>query len=352
MTHYCTYFDRNYLPVGLAMWRSLRRHQADAVLWVLALDEEVATVMAALAHEGLNVIPLDKLLAADPELAEVRATRPPREFIFTLTAAYCAYLLRQHPATSPLVYLDADLYFFSDPAPILRELDTGSVLVVAHRYPPWHDDSALYGRYNVGVLAFRGDASGLACLDWWRRRCLESCELAKDGSSYGDQKYLDEWPGRFEGVRVCAHPGVNVAPWNWARHKFTLAADTLLVDGRPLVVFHFAQFRKIRGRWFDSGQLEYGIMPLKLRSRLYGDYALALGRAEESIRTIRPSWGSMERGWRATLGAWHLALLRLFWGQFWLCLGPWWIAGRLGLGRYSGRVMAIYRRWQRRGLRA
>lgn len=348
MTHYCTYFDRSYLPVGVAMWKSLRRHQAEAVLWVLALDEDVARALSALMDENLKIIPLAELLAGDPELAEVRVTRPPQEFIFTLTAAYCAHLLRRHPENSPLVYLDADLYFFSDPAPILRELGTGSVLVVAHRYPVWHDDAEKYGRYNVGVLAFRHDESGIACLDWWRARCLESCALSGDGVHYGDQKYLDEWPQRFAGVVESRHPGVNLAPWNWAGMQIDVSGVAVYVEDVPLIVFHFAQFRLVTRRWVDSGQLEYGVMPLRLRSRLYHEYWSALVAAEAELRRVLPDFRLPERGWKAALGPWRLALLRLFWGQFWLRSGSWFLSGRLGVGRLSGRAMGLYRDWQRR----
>lgn len=348
MTHYCTYFDRNYLPVGVAMWRSLRRHQADAVLWVLALDEDVVTVLAMLVDEGLKIIPLGELLAGDPELAKVRATRPPQEFIFTLTAAYCAYLLRLHQDASPLVYLDADLYFFSDPAPILQELGTGSIFMVPHRFPPWHDDSRFYGRFNVGVLAFRGDESGLACLDWWRRCCLESCALTIDGVHYGDQKYLDEWPRRFTGVVESGHPGVNTAPWNWARHHFELNRENVKVDGQLLIVFHFAQFRPIGKHWCDSGQLEYGIMPLRLRSRLYGEYWAALEWAGDIVRSIRPELPPLQRTWRQTLSPWPFSLFRIFWGQCWRRTGPWLVSGHFGLGRFSGRAMGLYRRIRKR----
>ena len=47
MNRYCTYFDRGYLAQGLAMWRSLEEHDAAATLWVLALDDESATVLRA-----------------------------------------------------------------------------------------------------------------------------------------------------------------------------------------------------------------------------------------------------------------------------------------------------------------
>ncbi len=349
MNHYCTYFDRGYLAQGLAMSASLVRHDPAAVLWVLALDEQAAAVLRAQPGTSLWVLDLAVLLAADPELAAVQATRPRAEFIFTLTAALVRHLQRTRPELGAVAYLDADLLFFSDPAPCWRALEGNSVVIVAHRYPPWHDDGRYYGRFNVGLLIFRDDANGRACVEWWRARCLESCALSGDGTHYGDQKYLDEWPTRFSGVVELSHPGVNVAPWNWARHRFELRTDGITVDGQPLVVFHFAQFRPLGGRWFDSGQLEYGIMPLGLRSRLYGPYWSALEVAEQVARRTWPEFRIPTRGWQASLGPWHLAALRLAWGQFWWRGGRAWWAGRLGLGRFSGRVLGRYRRWQRRG---
>ena len=348
MNHCCTYFDRGYLAQGLAMWRSLARHDATAVLWVLALDDETADVLRGLGDARLHVLPLAELLAADPELAAVQHGRSRAEFIFTLTPCLVRHLWHTRPETGLLTYLDADLLFFADPAPIRAGLGDGAVLVVAHRYPEWHDDSALYGRFNVGVLVFRAEADGRACVEWWRTRCLESCGLEADGIRYGDQKYLDEWPRLFAGVVELKHPGVNVAPWNWARSRFELDGPVVSVDGVPLIVFHFAQFRCVSGGWFDSGQLEYGIMPLRLRSRLYGEYWRALASAADEIRSVRPAFRLVGRGWLASLDRWHLALLRLFWGQFWLKLGPWWVAGRFGLGRFSGKAMGRYRRAQRR----
>jgi hypothetical protein len=350
MSHYCTFFDRGYLPQGLALWHSLQRYEPEAVFWVLALDAETADALRAIASPGMRVVLLAELLAADPPLAAVQSGRTRQEFVFTLKPCLCRYLLREKPGIGVLTYLDADLYFFRDPAALRLELGERSVFLVPHRYPPWHDDSAHYGRFNAGVLAFRDDGPGQACLDRWREQCLESCALVADGPGYGDQKYLDEWPeGYGAAVGVSQNPGLNLAPWNWARSRFELDGGGVRVDGAPLIVFHFAQFRRVSGSWFDSGQLEYGIMPLRLRSRIYGEYWSALVAAEAEIRTVRPGYAFASRGWKASLGPWHLALLRLFWGQFWLRLGPWWLAGRLGLGRFSGRMMAVYRRGQRRG---
>jgi hypothetical protein len=348
VNHYCTYFDRGYLAQGLALWASLARHEAGAQLTVLALDDFTAEFLTARTEPRLRVLTRQDLLAADGDLAAVEATRPREEFIFALTPCLVRYLWSTRPEIERLAYLDADLHFLAAPTPVWSALGGHSVLIVPHRYPPWHNDSARYGRYNVGVVAFQRDASAAACVTWWRAQCLASTALAADGGRFGDQKYLDEWPGRFSGVVESTHPGVNVAPWNWARHRFDLHAGGVQVDGEPLVAFHFAQFKRISTWWFDSGQLEYGVMPGRLRAAIYGPYWRALQEAETEVRRLRPEYGLPRRGWVASLGGWRLACLRLFWGQFWLRLGPRWFAGRLGLGRWSGHAMAAYRRWQRR----
>ncbi|HWA27690.1 MAG TPA: hypothetical protein VG734_18685 [Lacunisphaera sp.] len=350
MSNYCTFFDQGYLAQGLALWQSLRRHDAAASCWVLALDEETGSALRALAEPGLRVVPLAELLATDPELAAVQAGRPRTEFLFTLKPCFCRHVLRAGAGVRSLVYLDSDVYFFGSPAAIEQELGARSVLIVPHRFPSWHDEGSHYGRFNAGVIAFRDDAVGRACLERWRQQCLASCGLAGDGVAYGDQKYLDEWPERWGAAAgVSTNPGLNLAPWNWARHACVAGAAGVEVDGVPLIAFHFAQFRRVSGSWFDSGQLEYGVMPLRLRSAIYGAYWAALVAAETNLRAVSPGYAIPRRGWGASLGPWHLALLRLAWGQFWLKLGPCWVAGRLGVGQFSGRAMGRYRKWQRSG---
>ena len=118
----------------------------------------------------------------------------------------------------------------------------------------------------------------------------------EDGK-FADQKYLDEFPRLFSGVAVCQHPGVNLAPWNWMNCRYRFSPDQLQVDGQALIVCHFALF-KPRGRFlFDSGQIEYGVMPLRLRSWLYGRYFMLLeGGTTEGSGT--------DPGTAATSGPW------------------------------------------------
>jgi hypothetical protein len=259
-------------------------------------------------------------------------------------------LLETKPDLPALAYVDADMWFFNDPVVAWEEMGAASVMVVPHRYPPWHDDSDLYGRFNVGWLVFRNDATARRCLARWREQCLESCSLVAGGGCFGDQLYLNEWPGHLgEALAVLRHEGVNLAPWNWAACANLRVVEGRVVVGKcPLVLFHFAQLKRISARWWDSGQLEYGVMPGALRTSIYGPYVDALEAAVTSLRSVDPRFEMPVVGWRAALGPWHLALLRLWWGQFWRRSANGRLrSGRFGLGRWSGRFLGVYRRWQR-----
>src|SRR5262249_48510221 len=135
MHHFCTYFDRNYLPRGLALHRSLVRHARPFVLHVLCLDEPTFTYLSGLNRPDVRAISLTDFLERDPELTGAKSNRSLIEFYFTCTAPLALYILDSDPAIDLVTYLDADLFFFSDPTPIIRELGQHSVLIVGHRFP-------------------------------------------------------------------------------------------------------------------------------------------------------------------------------------------------------------------------
>ncbi|HET7535424.1 MAG TPA: hypothetical protein VFJ90_03160 [Candidatus Didemnitutus sp.] len=345
MNHYCTYFDQGFLVQGVALAQSLFRHDPDALLWVLALDDAAATTLAMLDAQRLRVVTLAELEAGDPALAAAKANRSRVEYYFTLSPCWPRGLLRAHPEIEALVYVDADMMFFSSPQPIWDDLRRGSTLLCAHRFAGFLVHYEQHGHFNVGVLGWRRDAAGLACLDWWRERCLDWCYDRVEEGRYADQKYLEEWPRRFDGVIECVHPGVNLAPWNWMNHRYEFRADGVRVDGQPVVVFHFARFRVLRGDWWwQSGQLDYGVMPWRLRQAIYVAYYQALGAAREAIHRVAPAWQPVQRSGRMSRDFWRALPLRIVFGTDWWRVGGVFVSGRLGLGRYSGRCLAGLRR--------
>jgi hypothetical protein len=345
MNHYCTYFDAGFLAPGQALADSLARHDPEAVLWVLALDDFTAEALRHLGGPNLRVLPLAELEAGDAALAAVKPRRPGVDYMFTLSPCLPRWLLQSKPEIDRITYLDADLLFFSNPQPIFDEMGDASVFFTAHRFPDFlRAHYERHGVYNVGVLSWRRDAQGLACLDWWRDCCLDWCHDRIEAGRYADQKYLEEWPRRFTGVVEGRHPGVNLAPWNWMNHRYEFSDDLPRIDGQPLVVFHFARFRALRGdRWWQSGQLDYGVMPAPVRNAIYGPYWRALRAAMDQIRRVAPGWRPVRRAARLDRAFWRTLPLRLLFGADWLRVGDRFVSGCPGLGRYSGRCLARLR---------
>jgi hypothetical protein len=354
MNHYCTFFDRGYLVQGLALWRSLAAHDPDAVLWVLALDDLTAKVMRDSGGTWLRVVPLTELEGGDVELSAAKSNRSLVDYYFTLQSCWPRWLLAKQPDLDRVTAIDADLMFFSSPAAVFNAMDTAraSVLVTAHRFPDWLRHYEQHGKFNAGFVVFRRDAAGLACLDDWRARCLAWCHDRVEGGKYASQRYLDDWPARFgPALLALPHPGVNLAPWNWAASPWTVDQEgRVLVDCQPLVVFHFARFRPILGRrWWQSGQLDYGVMPHRLRTAIYGPYWQALEAARRELTGRTSESDVPRRSARLGPGFWRDLPLRILFGSDWLRVGDSFYSGRLGLGQFSGRFLALLRRVSGRG---
>lgn len=239
-TRLCTLFDINYLPRALALHASLSENASDVRLTAFCMDAASHDLLRALRLPGLDLVSLADLEAHDPALAAVKPTRSQVEYCWTATPAICRYLFDRDPDLAEVTYIDADLLFFADPRPLIEEMGDASVLITPHRYAAewthWEDDG---GIYNVQFVTFKRTVEGLAVLDWWRERCLEWCYARHEPGRFGDQKYLDDWPQRFEGVHVLEHLGGGVAPWNSSRYEFSVGDDRrTTVDGQTLIFYH------------------------------------------------------------------------------------------------------------------
>lgn len=301
--YFCTYFDSNYLIRGLALYRSLVRYAHPFRLWVLCLDDLTYEILQKLAVPEVTLIPLKDFERGDEELLQAKGNRSPIEYYFTCTPSLPIYVLKNHPQVDIITYLDADLFFFSDPSPIYRELNSGSVLIVGHRFSPRLKHLEVYGIYNVALLSFRRDEMALDCLHWWRSRCLEWCYDRLEDGRFGDQKYLDDWPARFPGVVVVQHKGADLALWNLENHSLSLHNGQVTVYSQPLVFFHFQGLKQIRQWLYDPDLGRSGVHTNSvLKQCIYGPYIRELRQATRlvsrvidqsyipmhSIRTISP----------------------------------------------------------------
>ena len=257
--------DSGYVTRGLVLHESLQEVTRDVSLDVVCMDAEARALLEQLDLEGVGVIDIGELEAYDPALVEVRPERSVAEYCWTAKPSLCRFLFDRHPETETVVYVDADLMFFADPMLVLEELRGRSVLVVPHRSSPEEDWEEVLGVYNAGFVAFQRSPQASAVLEWWRERCLEWCFERVEPGRYCDQKYLDEWPNRFSGVRELNHVGGGLAPWNASRYTLSRNEGKVYVDGTvPLVFFHFQSLRVYRGMAARLSRL--GLLPGRYRS--------------------------------------------------------------------------------------
>jgi hypothetical protein len=248
------------------------------------MDPQVCKILTDLSLPYLTPIPIEDFEKSDPELLESKQNRTLLEYYFTCTPSWPLYILRHNANIDLVTYLDADLFFFSDPAPIYYEMDKGSILIVEHRFPPRLQHMKLYGTYNVGFLSFRRDEKGLECLEWWREQCIEWCYDRVEGGRFADQKYLDDWPSRFSGVVILQHKGAGLAPWNLDNYSLGYHKGKLLVDSTPLIFYHFHGFKRINAWFYDPGSTAYALRGNSLVKRhLYGPYWRTLQSIEERL---------------------------------------------------------------------
>lgn len=285
---FCTYFDLSYLARGLSLYRSLIGALSDFSLWVLCLDDECYVALKRAALPRVRLLSLAELETADTEFLGTKETRSRVEYYFTATPVLVGYLLERSPPGHLVTYLDADLFFFGSPVPLLRQLDQASCGLIEHRFPRNLDMlKKRNGIYNVGWVSLRNDTIGRACAARWRRQCLEWCYDRSEHGRFADQKYLDDVPSTFSRVAVLDHPGANLAPWNLGRHAVAHADGEILVDGKPLIFFHFHGLRQLSRRVHQAKFVNFFYRPSEVVvHEIYRPYVTALLREGRFIGAL------------------------------------------------------------------
>lgn len=291
MINFCTLFDSNYSAKGLAMYYSLVEHCSSFHLYIFAFDDKLVNALMKMNLEHVTVVSLKEF--EDEELLAVKQTRTPGEYCWTCSGSTILYCL-QHYSIDSCTYLDSDLYFYADPSILIDELGDDDVLITEHRYTPEYDQSKTSGKYCVQFMTFKNNANGLKILKWWRNACIEWCYNRCEDGKFGDQKYLDDWTTRFQGVHELQHLGGGVAPWNMQQYEFIRKGKSVYgVESStkkvfPVVFFHFHSlqcYRKGFLREFLVVDMGYKL-PLSARKLLYTEYLSKLKRCYRQMKKM------------------------------------------------------------------
>ncbi|MEI8204684.1 MAG: glycosyl transferase [Bacteroidota bacterium] len=305
MLNFCTLFDSNYMSRGLAMYESLLKHCPDFHLYIVTFDDIAYDVLTKMKLEKASIIPLHQF--EDIHLLTIKPSRTFVEYMWTCTPSVILYCINQF-GLDHCTYLDADLYFFSNPEILIKEAAGASILLTKHNYTPRYDKSKLSGIYCVQFMMFRNTADGMKALNWWRNACIDWCYNRYEKGKFGDQKYLDDWTERFEGVHVLEHFGGGIAPWNVQKFAFypvnyfhdktninpngiyfsyiTYDEDVYTAHKFELIFYHFHYFRFLSNIKFDFGTY---LIENKIAEHCYFPYIYHLFNIESSIHEIAPS---------------------------------------------------------------
>lgn len=242
MKYFCTLSDINYLPKGLALYKSLTEVTKEPfTLYYLSMDDAAAQRLEKLALPNIIVHKLSDIEKEKEELRIARSNRPYNEYCWTLASYYIYYLTNVTP-NDHITYIDSDIYFYQDPEIIYQEIGNKSVGIIAHRHNSVGDRD---GAYNVGVIYFKNNEMGKKVLFWWMDAVLN--KKYPEYMTCGDQKYLEGFIPLFgeENICVADKTFAHGAPWNYRLYTYEKAPEGKITwNGKEqLMVFnHFSRF--------------------------------------------------------------------------------------------------------------
>jgi hypothetical protein len=245
--NFCTFIKSNYLDRFLLMLDSLEANCSSYNFYLFTDDSIVTKIVSSLNLP--NVILVDYLKFGTREISELLRARSTAEGVWMLTPVIIEYCL-ETIKLSNVTYLDADLYFYSDPTPhIIEFLDSDSdLLLTEHRFP---EDNKIQsekksGRFCVQFNPFKKNLQVADILDDWKAFCFIDTSYGKDGIN-GEQKYLEDWPKSYSGIAISEDFGLGVAPWNYVRYEFKYEKDMICVlennTKKRLIFYHFQNLK-------------------------------------------------------------------------------------------------------------
>ena len=220
---FCTLFDTNYLDRGITLVKSLNKStHGNFKIYILPMDSICKNILIKLSLPQAIVI--DPSIFFDDKLTKIRLNRGRAEFCWTCTSHLIKYVLTK-ANENVCTYLDADMFFYKDPGVEIETMIARKkeVLIIPHWFSNKKYDIRLSkqsGKYCVEFNTFLKTEKAIRVLDNWIEQCDECCKFAGDGIYCGDQKYLEEWPNKYDVIDVSTNRGMGIAPWNIWQYRF------------------------------------------------------------------------------------------------------------------------------------
>lgn len=285
----CTIFDSNYLDKGLVMLKSLQKCSPESRVYVLAFDERAEFILKKINLYNVSVVGLHQV--ESQQIAALKESRSKEEYVWTFTPIFIEYVMDTFE-TEYCTYIDADMFFYSNPQVLFDELIQAkkSVGVMEHRFRNTANGRKLLenGKYCVEFNTFKNDNEGRKLLSLWKNLCIHECSL---GNTIGDQGYISSWGTDYPDiVHEYQNFGGGVAPWNFSRYRIVYRNNRLFVREqgcmRELIFYHFQGIAYQGNDKVKMGiiGLDNGFVPRKYIREIYYPYLYNLEVAQEYLK--------------------------------------------------------------------
>lgn len=236
-----------YAPQAAVMLESVRRFEPTAHVVLILVDEiPVDGSYGNFLDSFDEVITSRDLLGSQHD--EWMAPYSVIEACTSIKGPALEHLLQRG---DQVIYLDPDTMLFA-PMTVFREhLAKCSILLTPHQIRPTpidnphiadEIDSLRYGIFNFGVFAVRSTTQGSEFAKWWSDRLSKYSVDDVTRGLFTDQKWANLVPVFFSEAEIHLEAGMNVASWNLHQRPVTINdKGDYLVDGSPLVLYHFSK---------------------------------------------------------------------------------------------------------------
>lgn len=212
-------------------------------LFILCMSEKVYRILDKIKFDNVKIVLIDELEKNNLELIQARNNRSFHEYCWTVKPVFLDYIINRYTTAQYYAHLDADLFFFNDIDKIFKEDSKASIFLTEHyNSKDFMHYYELTGKFNTGFVGFKNDSQGRAAIKIWKIRCLEKCTGEYDtiNKTFGDQRYVEEWPQVFKNVHVVKSVGANTAFWNVKNYRFRNMNNVVYVNSTPLIFYHFS----------------------------------------------------------------------------------------------------------------
>lgn len=173
---------------------------------------------------------------------------------------YFEYLFKRF-SPSHIFFFDPDVFVFDSLDALANYFDDHDVLLTPHvinpipkAVYPWENHFLKHGVYNLGFIGLRNSNNTQVLLKWWQERLETHCFADAVNGLYVDQLWANYIPAFFQNVLISKNPGLNVAFWNLHERRISESGGQILVNGEPLIFFHFSSFDpRVAGALYKTG---------------------------------------------------------------------------------------------------